>query len=213
MPRSTNRLIHLVFLSWCGLMCLCASVALAKEQTAKPTPSDRQEQSLKDFFSELLKKRAAVGGTVLRGDSAQHGFEIQGSGLPLLLNDHQAFKVLPGTTKVRLNWSSSSQQQWTLRLDQTALTVIGGSVEIDLPVPISQKLHQWELRPVGVSAPVLSGSWFFLQGLQAPDALVLNGLLARDRAAGLRGSNAYRQVCQWMHQEQLINFNEWCLDV
>lgn len=202
--RSLRSLISLGFLFSLSLLTAVA----AKEQSKTPTQA---ENSLKTFFSELIRKPTVVGGTVLRGEAAKGQTGAFATKIPLFLQDQDVFKVLPGSAKVSLSWDSKPYQRWYLKIDQQTLLVEGGTTEIELHLTSSSSVHTWELRSVDKSSFELSGSWFFLQGIETSEAQALTSLLANNRTLGLDQTDTYREVCLWMHKERLVNFNQWCV--
>lgn len=193
------------------LILMNPSPVLANAQAAPKQDASQQEKTLRTYFAELLKKRTIMAGTVLRGDSPE-GFAGRSSQATFLtLADQVNFKVLPSSKKMRLAWESRPEQKWLLRIGEVSMLVTGGYAEVDVPATAMQELNTWELTVAQDTAKRLTGYWFYLQGVDAKESGVLTDMMASHRAQGLSDSVGYREVCQWMHQEKMLNFNEWCV--
>lgn len=191
------------------LQCLLIPASLlAQAPVHQPEQADK---NLKSFFSELLKKKSAVGGTVLRGDNDESPDAISSASTGLLLENQSVFKVLPGSQSVLLKWRSPAKQAWQVDLGQTSQSVQGGQALVELPNKASHSLSTWQLNPVGPAAAEMSGYWFYAQDIHADDAQELLAKLGQHRAMGLTHSSNYQAVCHWMYQEKLMDFNQWCI--
>lgn len=200
-----KRIIHT--LSLFSLIALTASV-IAHEHPKIP---EQKEKNLRTFFRDLLKKKVAVGGTVLMGDAARSEMNPRSNTRPLFLRDQDGFQVLPGSTTVKLYWDSESHQRWYLTVDDRTIVTEGGFAEIELPEMSSLLQHSWQLRAENKSLPVLSGYWFYSQDFSIDEASELTSILANYRTKGFYKSDSYQEVCVWMQEEMVINFNNWCL--
>jgi hypothetical protein len=198
------------------LVCLVAFF-LASEASngfAQNKQAEKTGQPLQSFFQQLLSKKAVVGGTVLRGDNDT----TAAGSKPLLLADEKVFKVLPGSSSISLEWASSPAERWELSVAGQTVEVEGGYAKVPVPTLAAQGLHDWELKKKS-SRTQLAGHWFFLQNIEVADGRELLELLkhAREESAGRAHttntdtSTGVQNVCDWMWSEQLVEFNEWCL--
>ncbi|MFN4327622.1 MAG: hypothetical protein ACK4FF_01995 [Limnobacter sp.] len=131
---------------------------------------------------------------------------------PVMLTDLAVFKVLPGGDKLTLRWDSTPEQQWLLKIAQHEVVVRGGSADLPMPQVSQDVVHVWELTEVGVPTKQLVGHWFMINGVEATDVQKLTNLLADYRSSGQSQAVDYREVCQWLYEEQLVHFNQWCLN-
>ncbi|HEY1058356.1 MAG TPA: hypothetical protein VGE55_06455 [Limnobacter sp.] len=181
---------------------------LAAESSVTPNPTDNR---LSSFFSELIRKKSSVGGTILRGGNADNEAEVRSDFSAVRLADQQFFRVLPDTARIRLTWESHPEQRWDLKIDGQTFRMTGGNAEVDLSGLSDSALHSWQLISSHNSELAMTGQWFFDQDISQQDALKLIVLMTDYKRQRRSQSSEYLEVCEWMHAERLINFNQWCL--